>query len=269
MIASFVNVPGGYLYTETRGEGPDVVLLNAGTADVRMWESTVAWLAGVARVTTFDYRDTGLSSPGTAEYSEIDDIAAVLDAAGIASAVLVGCSEGARRALGFAHRHPSRVRRAVVVSGAFGDFPDPTPEEAAARRQMLDKFAEIDKALAESGVRAAAELELTAWAPALDEFQRRKMIGLEVANTHRITLEHYHGTELDPPVKTRFRELAVPVTILVGGRDFHGSVLWAHRLLHEAPDATLTVLPDADHFPMLSSPDRFERFLREVLAGTR
>src|SRR5690242_4930716 len=110
-ITRFADVPGGYLYYRTQGQGQDVLLLNAATADLRMWETTTAWLAEIARVTTFDYRDTGLSSPGTEPYSEVEDIAAVMDDAGITSAVLVGCSDGSRRALAFAHQYPQRVRR--------------------------------------------------------------------------------------------------------------------------------------------------------------
>jgi pimeloyl-ACP methyl ester carboxylesterase len=75
----------------------------------------------------------------------------------------------------------------------------------------------------------------------------------------------YLGRELDPPVKTRFAEITVPVSVLLGGRDFQGTALWARRLASQAPSATLTVIPDADHFPMLSTPQEFERILREVL----
>ncbi len=107
-----------------------------------MWDSTVAWLAEIARVTTFDYRDTGLSSAGTQPFSEIDDVAAVLADAGIDSAALVGNSEGGRRALAFAHQYPQRVSRAVVVNGSFGAFPEPSTAEAAAWQEMLDKFTE-------------------------------------------------------------------------------------------------------------------------------
>jgi 3-oxoadipate enol-lactonase len=263
-ITNFADVPGGYLYYRTRGHGQDVVLLNAGTADLRMWDTTTAWLAEVARVTTLDYRDTGLSSPGTEPYSEVEDIAAVMDAAGVPSAVLVGCSDGSRRALAFAHRYPERVRRVVVAGGTFGDFPDPSPEEAAARQEMLEVFARIDGTLASAGVRAAAEVDTDTWGPALDEYHRRRMIGMQVANAHRITLEHYFG-ELDPPVRTRFREITTPISVLVSGRDFRGNALWARRLAEQAPDASVTVVPEADHFPMLSAPRQFERFLREVL----
>jgi pimeloyl-ACP methyl ester carboxylesterase len=237
------------------GSGRDVVLFNGGTADLRMWDSTVAWLAGIAQVTTFDYRDIGLSSAGTQRFSEIEDIAAVLADAGIDSAVLVGNSEGGRRALAFAHQYPERVSRVVVVDGSFGDFPDPSVEETAAWQEMLDKFAEIDGVLVDAGVRTAAEVDLVAWGPALDSYHRRKMIGLQVANTHRIMLQdflggEYLGRELDPPVKTRLHEIAAPISVLVGGRDFRGTQLWAHRIADRAPNATLTVIPEADHFPM-------------------
>jgi 3-oxoadipate enol-lactonase len=156
-IGEFVDVPDGFLYCQTRGQGQDVVLINAGSADLRMWETTVSWLSRVARVTTFDCRDTGLSSPGTKPYSEIEDIAAVMDARGVRCAVLVGVSDGARRALAFAHRYPQRATRVVVVDGTFGEFPDPSPEESAARQEMHDHFARRERILASAGMRAAAE----------------------------------------------------------------------------------------------------------------
>jgi pimeloyl-ACP methyl ester carboxylesterase len=261
----FVDVTDGYLYCQTRGQGQDVVLVNAGAADLRMWDTTVSWLSQVARVTTFDYRDTGLSSPGTRPYSEIEDIAAVMDAAAVRSAVLVGVSDGARRALAFAHRYPERVTRVIAVGGSFGDFPDPSPEESDARQEMRGHLARRQRILASAGIRAAAEADIDAWAPALDSLQRRKMIGLQVANSYFFTLEDYLGRELDPPVKTRFREIATPVNVLVGGRDFEGTRLWAKRIVGQAPDASLTVIPEADHFPMLSTPPQFEHFLREML----
>jgi pimeloyl-ACP methyl ester carboxylesterase len=264
----FVDVPGGFLHCRTHGQGPDVVLCNPGGADLRVWESTLSWLAEIARVTTFDYRDTGLSSPGTEPYSEIDDIAAVMDAAGVVSAVLVGVSDGARRALGFGQRYPDRVRRIVASGGTFGDFPDPSPAEAAARREMRDHFARRAQARASGGAYAEAALDLDTWAPALDPYQRRRMIGLTVANDYLVTLadDDYFGRELEPPVKTRFREITVPVSVLVGEHDLANTRLWAQRVADEVPDATLTVLAGADHFPMLSTPDQFERFLRDTLA---
>lgn len=262
-IEKFVDVPNGYLYHRTRGQGPDVVLLNAGGPDLRMWDTTVPWLARIARVTTFDYRESGLSSGATEPYSEIEDIAAVLDAAGVESAVVLGVSDGARRALAFAHRYPERVSRVVAVDATFGEFPEPSPAEKAARQEMVEHFARREALRAESGDRAAAELDLDAWAPALDPHHRRKMANMIVANSSLFV--QYFGEELDPPVKTRFAEITTPISLLLGGRDFAGTELWARRIADQTADATLTLIPEADHFPMLSAPDRFERFLREVL----
>lgn len=264
LIENFVDVPDGFLYYQTRGQGQDVVLLNAGGADLRMWETTLSWLAEIARVTAFDYRDTGLSSIGTEPYSEIEDVAAVMDAAGVRTAVLVGVSDGARRGLAYAHRYPERVSRVVAIGGSFGEFPDPTPEETAARQVMREHFARLP-ALRAEGIPAYAAADIDAWAPALSPRDRRKMIGLQIANSYWIDLEDYLGTELDPPVMARFAEITTPISVVVGGHDFEGTRLWAQRIVNQAPDASLTVLAEADHFPMLSAPAEFERIVREVL----
>ena len=262
----FVNVPDGYLYFEQHGAGPDVVLLNGGLADVRMWSSTVAWLAEAHRVTTWDYRDTGLSSPADREYDEIADLAAVLDAAGIERAVLVGVSDGGRRGLGFAHRHPDRVTHLCVVGGSFGEFPDPTPAEEAARVVMRAHFARQAKVLESDGIPAAAEHDVQGWCPAVRGDDRRLLVGLEIANSRVMTMPVHHGVELDPPVKHRFTELTTAISVLIGGRDFDGTQLWGRRLAAQAPYAELTVLPEADHMPMFSAPDGFREFVSRVLA---
>lgn len=267
VVSEFVDVAGGHLYYEQEGAGPDVVFVNGGLSDLRMWDSTVSWLADTARVTRWDCRDTGLSSWSTEPYDEMEDLAAVFDAAGITRATVVGVSDGGRRALAFAHRYPERVDRVCVIGGSFGEFPDPSAEEARAREPMLSFFARIRELLAAGDVLAAATLDVDSWCPALTESDRRRMIGWELANAHVLLMEHSYGVELDPPIKTRFAELTVPIAVLTGGRDFMGTQLWARRLAGQAPDASLLVLPEADHFAMLSAPDDFRRYLAEAITG--
>jgi 3-oxoadipate enol-lactonase len=179
--------------------------------------------------------------------------------------VLVGCSDGARRALAFAHRHPERVERVIAVGGAFGGFPDPSPAESAAWQTMLDHFAGLETARAAGGMTAGTAADIDAWGAALGPDARRKMVALQLANAYWIELPESLGTELDPPVKHRFAEITTPITVVSGGQDFEGTRLWAKRILAQAPDATPVDLPDADHFPMLSTPQAFEDVVRAAL----
>ena len=261
----FVDVPDGYLHYDQHGQGPDVVLLNGGLADLRMWDPTVAWLAESHRVTTWDYRDTGLSSPSDRAYDEIADLAAVMDAADVRRAALVGSSDGGRRALGFAHRHPDRVSRVCVIGGSFGEFPDPAPDEEAARVVMRQHFARHAEVLAADGIPAAAVHDVGGWCPSLNDDDRRFLVGLQIANSRVMTMDVHHGVELDPPVKHRFGEITTPVSVLVGARDFQGTQLWARRLAGQLPSAELQILPEADHMPMFSAPEGFREFLRRSL----
>src|SRR5262245_25503193 len=83
-------------------------------------------LSAFARVIQFDKRGTGLSDridinhlPSLLE--RVDDIRAVMAAAGSGRAVLLGASEGAAMAIEFAAAEPARVR-ALILFGGYADF---------------------------------------------------------------------------------------------------------------------------------------------------
>src|SRR5712691_12889509 len=82
-----------------------------------------------ARLITFDKRGTGLSERtlgfGSAE-DRMDDIRAVMDAAGCDRAALVGISEGGPLATLFAATYPERVS-ALVLWGTFARV-QPAPD---------------------------------------------------------------------------------------------------------------------------------------------
>jgi class 3 adenylate cyclase len=95
-------------------------------------------LASFARVITFDRRGSGLSDPvadaPTLE-QRMDDVRAVMDAAGSERAALVGMSEGVPMSILFAATYPARVRALVCVGGMARstyaeDYPWGTPAEA-------------------------------------------------------------------------------------------------------------------------------------------
>ncbi len=95
-------------------------------------------LAGFARLIHFDKRGTGLSDRVDPAHlpdleTRMDDVRAVMDAAGSGRAAILGTSEGAPMALLFAAACPERTR-ALVLYGGYADFHRwVLPPEAAER----------------------------------------------------------------------------------------------------------------------------------------
>ena len=78
-------------------------------------------LASFSRLILFDKRGTGLSDPvpGPATLEDrVDDLRAVMDAAGAQRPALLGVSEGGAMTMLFAAQHPERTRALVLYAAA-------------------------------------------------------------------------------------------------------------------------------------------------------
>jgi len=131
------------------GEGPVGLVYVWGWLshlDFQWTEPTLAGflrrLAGFSRLIMFDKRGTGLSDPvGAAPTFEerMDDIRAVMDAAGSQRAALLGFSQGAALSVLFAATYPDRATALILYDGiAVGGLvdegrPDPRWTESARR----------------------------------------------------------------------------------------------------------------------------------------
>jgi pimeloyl-ACP methyl ester carboxylesterase len=114
---------GAEIRYERYGEGPPAILLLPAWSLVhsRQWKNQIPYLARHFTVVCFDGRGSGGSSrpadPGA--YSDaafVLDALAVMDAAGIDSAVLVSVSRGALWALRLCAEHPGRVLGSVFIA---------------------------------------------------------------------------------------------------------------------------------------------------------
>lgn len=135
-----VFVPGFISHIENYWEHPDLA----------RW---LLRLGSFARVIMFDKRGTGLSDPVREMPSldlRMDDVRAVMDAAGSEAAAVFGISEGAALAALFAATYPERCRR-LVLFGAFARFP-------LSDEVLKPLFKYIDNAW-------GSGLSLPAWAP--------------------------------------------------------------------------------------------------------
>ena len=129
------------------GEGPgDLVFIPGFVSNVELqWEhepmaSFYRRLARCARLIVFDKRGTGLSDRVPADEippleERMDDVRAVMDAAGSERATLFGISEGGPLALLFAATYPERVERLVLFNSYADRFRDDIPAMAASARE--------------------------------------------------------------------------------------------------------------------------------------
>jgi pimeloyl-ACP methyl ester carboxylesterase len=127
------------------GNGPRAIVMVPGfvTNLELTWEDSsfahfLTRLASFARLVLFDKRGTGLSDrsveiPGLEV--RMDDVRAVMDAAGLERAVILGTSEGAPMSALFAATHPDRTEALIMCDGYARRLyaPDhpwgPTPEQ--------------------------------------------------------------------------------------------------------------------------------------------
>jgi 3-oxoadipate enol-lactonase/4-carboxymuconolactone decarboxylase len=101
--------------------GRAVVFVNSLGTDTRVWDGVVARLPPGLRVVRMDKRGHGLSDeapPALTVEEHAADLAAVLDALGIASALVVGLSIGGMIAMALADARPDLAARLVLLDTA-------------------------------------------------------------------------------------------------------------------------------------------------------
>ena len=122
----YVESVGGYsIAYQVVGDGPlDIVFVHGWVCSFQpAWEwpalaSFYKRLSGMGRLILFDKRGTGLSDRvlGIASLEErMDDVRAVMDAAAVERAAVVGVSEGGPMCALFAATHPDRTRALVTM----------------------------------------------------------------------------------------------------------------------------------------------------------
>ena len=118
------------MYWEEQGFGSPILLIMGLSFTHEMWFRVLPWITSHHRVILFDNRGMGRSDTPRGPYSirqMARDARAVMDAAGVSAAHVVGASMGGMIALELAFLYPERVLSLVLgctsYSGLFGRWP--------------------------------------------------------------------------------------------------------------------------------------------------
>lgn len=260
-----LEVDGGRLWTEIAGAGSGVVLIHPGLWDSRTWDPQWEPFAARHRVVRYDVRGYGRSSrPDGAPYSHVRDLKAVMDAAGLERAALVGCSMGGAIALNAALSIPERVTALVLAASGLDGFEGTDDEE----REWEERFGPIE-ALVEAGeLERAQDLRLRTWAPlGTDDEAGRRIRAIAMDNLHELTMDESAAEELDPTAIERLHEIACPTLILPADHDPPHMRRTSEILAERIGPARIERIPDVDHVLNLRAPETFNRLVLGFLEG--
>ena len=273
MASGVVEFDGGALAWESAGEGPDVVFLHPGLWDGRVWDEQFGVFSRTYRVLRFDFRGYGRSSrpePGR-PYSHIEDLAAVMDAAGAERAALIGNSMGGKVAVDFALTHPGRVSALVLATPALSGFEGTRDEEAAWEAAFADVERQIDEAVTAGDLEGAQDLRLRwLWAPlGTDDPAGSRIRRIAFENLQELTMDESGEISIDPPAAERLGEIDAPTLVLPADHDPPWHERMCEVLAEGIPGARLVRIPETDHVIPLRRPQEFNQsvlaFLGEVL----
>ncbi len=144
----FIERDGVKVGYEVFGAGEPAVLLLTSWAIVhaRQWKAQVPYLARRFRVIVVEGRGNGRADRPEAadaylDREHVDDAIAVLDAAGVDRAVIVGLSMGGRHALQLAAWYPARAAGVVAFGAAL---PWPVPPDFAEPKDSYEGWAKAN-----------------------------------------------------------------------------------------------------------------------------
>jgi class 3 adenylate cyclase len=258
------------------GEGPlDLVWIPSGVHHVELnWENPMVArflrrLGSIARLLVFDKRGTGMSDrlAGTATLEErMDDIRAVMDAAGSDRAVISGLGEGGPLGALFAATYPERTAALVLINSTPRFVRSPALPWLRTRADQERLNEELvrhwsDDYIAETMAR---------FSPSATEEERRGFARMMRLSVSPGSMAAYLRMTVDVDVCEVLPLIRVP-TLVMQRTNIEGADLRSSRYLAEhIPGAQLVELPGSDFAVQVGDPDRIiaelESFLDDVVA---
>jgi len=244
------------LHYSDAGRGPAVFYHTGGGGDGTMWRAA-GYLDALPhrRHLLFDHRGHGLSDkPQNLEAHRLDeyiaDVIAVMDAAGVDRATMVGYSDGARLIYALAAGHPDRVAAIIGIGGVAhpGDTEDWRRGLAADVRQV--------------GLRA--------WLERMSDSETEPappwlMENLAETATEMFALE-LEGWADAPPEWKEFRRIESPTLIVCG--EFENTDGAAELAAEALQNGTAVVIPGFGHMQAFWRSDVTAPIISDFLART-
>ncbi len=262
--AEMVDVDGGQLYYETCGSGPQaVVLIHDGVVNSASFDDMWPILCKQFRLVRYDRRGYGKSPAATAPYSVQEDLAAVMAAAKMDHASLVGFSFGGGLAVSYAVLHPEQVDRLVISGTVINGFQPTKNFGEHVTRIMFPMIIGNMDAVADNAAKSG-------WVMAPGHVAA-KAKALAILKASPQDLRH----QMKDPIKpwpsdlSRLPDLKVPTLILIGDHDIADNQAASGAAQALIPGSRRIVIDDAGHLMQLEHPGEIAGLIGEFIRKGR
>jgi pimeloyl-ACP methyl ester carboxylesterase len=249
------------------GDGPrDLVFVPPAAlshAEVYWDEPTVAYflnrLASFSRLIIFDKRGMGMSDrvEGVPSLEErIDDVRAVMDAAGSETAAICGISEGGAIAGMFAATYPVRITALIMLNAAIKNWLPPDLEPLV--YEYLEQHYGEGGSLELGAPSVAKDPRIRAWAGRAERLSASPatMAAIVKMNTA------FDARAILPAIST-------PSLVIHRSGDRIVSVEHGRQAAQLIPGARYVELPGTDHLPFFEDPETTLGLIEEFVTGER
>jgi len=245
-------------YADTGGSKPAIVFSHGFLMDATMFEANVEMLRDTFRCITWDQRGHGETGfvPGTFDYwHSAQDLLGLMDALDIASAVLVGMSQGGFIAMRAALLQPERVEALVLIDTRAGiDAPE-----------VIKAFEELDAEWAANGAKnvkdSMAHL-LGLGEMRAEWFRKWDRIGTDELATSIDALAHRDD------ITDRLNEIPQPAIVIHGEADVAIDPEHGRALAQALPGCReFYLVPGAGHAPNMTHAELVNPLIRAFLTN--
>ena len=255
------------------GDGPiDLVYTNGIFSnldtlwDEPRWVHYANRLAAFTRLIVFDMRGLGLSDRGPdPPYLELqmDDLRAVMDAAGSEQAAVMGVARGGAMAMLFAATYPERVQALIL----YGTTAKTTRSDDWPHARTQEEADEFFKSFTER-IGTGENLRLQAPDGLTEEYERwwgRFERSIATRAGFREMGEIFYGIDVRPLAAT----IQAPTLLLHRTADPISPVGTSRWLAETIPQSKLVELPGDNHIVFLGDTDAIAEEVEEFLTGAR
>lgn len=253
---------GVNVYYESYGKGLPVVFLHPFSTNRTIWTFQLLAFARDHRCIVVDHRGHGVSDKPAAGYAITEmskDVVAILDAAGVKSAVLVGNSIGGMIAMQTSLDAPDRVLGNLILSSATNFSANMPPELAEA---MQKDWRGTFSGLVGNLISAKTKAERPEVVDFLEACFRVD---------ENFTEQVFFASAGDPNgvfnwnISDRLQDIRQKTLVIAGEEDFGTTIELNKFLSDRIPNATLKVYKEIGHFGQLERPADFNNELRAFL----